>query len=32
MEIGNNNYLALFHVLCFIMFLWILATYRKKDE
>ncbi len=34
MEIGNDNYTALFHVILFIFALWILATTTsgKKDE
>ena len=34
MEIGNDNYTALFHVILFIFGLWILATIRfgNKDE
>jgi hypothetical protein len=34
MEIGNENYTALFHVILFIFALWIIATTRfgNKDE
>jgi hypothetical protein len=34
MEIGNENYTALLHVILFIFGLWILATTTsgKKDE
>jgi len=34
MEIGNDNYAALFHVILFIFGLWILATIKfgKDDE
>ena len=34
MEIGNQNYTALLHVILFIFGLWILATTtsRKEDE
>ena len=28
----NTNYTALFHVLLFVLFLFIVATHSKKDE
>jgi len=32
MEIGNENYTALFHVILFIFALWIIATSVGKKE
>jgi hypothetical protein len=32
MTIGNDNYMALLHVILFILSLWILATSTGKKE